>query len=174
MIVLFRSKSQPVVCFWSHSMPTLPHKVAPNYQFALRNDSLFQAAQQKIEDNMVDLDETTSISEYTAMFEQALRLEYEEHLRLYELYSLYHVNIIPIDGLAHPPLPSEGNRLVNSKVYKMARIFIDGIGEICMYESSIVSSHHNLTHALQPMPDRHYKLVTLYFFVQYQNMDKFI
>lgn len=109
-------------------MPTLPHTVAPNFQFALRDNSMVQAAQQKIESAMVDLDETSSISEYSTTFEQALRLEYEEHLRLYELYSLYHVHIYPTDGTVHPPFPDD-RRYTQTVVHQKARIFIDGIAD---------------------------------------------
>ena len=109
-------------------MPTLAHTVAPNYQFALieqSQSSMLKAAQAKIEqEQQVDLDETTSVSEYCAVFERALRFEYEEHLRLYELYSLYHVHIEPVIECPHP-----GGQLVPGAVFKQAKIVVDGIAD---------------------------------------------
>jgi hypothetical protein len=92
---------------------------------------MFQAAQEKIEPAIVDLDETSSISEYSKMFECSLRLEYEEHLRLYELYSLYHVNIFLVDACPHPDIPGQGNtkKSRTAIVHKKARLFIDGIAD---------------------------------------------
>jgi hypothetical protein len=104
--------------------PTLPHTVNPNYQFALRDNAMFQAAQEKM-DFIVDLDETSSIPEYSKMFAHSLQLEYEEHLRLYELYSLYHVNMRLIDECPHP----KNRGSFNTNVHKLAQLFIDGIAD---------------------------------------------
>lgn len=112
-------------------MPTLAHTVAPNYKFALLDTPMLQAAQSKMEQlGLVDLDETSSVTEYITVFKEALRLEYEEHLRLYETFSLYHVNLQPIEECPHPVIPGpESDRFAQTVVYKTARIVIDGIAD---------------------------------------------
>ena len=54
-----------------------------DYHFALRDNG------QSKPFNQADLDETTSITEYASTFRDAIRLEHEEKMRLYEKYSLY-------------------------------------------------------------------------------------
>jgi hypothetical protein len=108
-------------------MPTLSYKVNPNFQFALKESTMLRAAQDKVKTSLVDLDETSSISEYCGVFEQALRFEYEEHLRLYELYSLYHIYIDPMDECPHPMTPDHG--LGHPKIHRTARLVIDGIAD---------------------------------------------
>ena len=115
-------------------MPTLAHTVAPNYHFALVEQSqgpMMKAAQAKIEqEQQVDLDETSSVTEYCAVFEQALRFEYEEHLRLYELYSLYHVHIQLVNECPHPVMPGNNGRLVSqATVFRQAKLVVDGIAD---------------------------------------------
>jgi hypothetical protein len=115
-------------------VPTLSHNVTPNYQFALRDTPMMRAVQERIgAASMVDLDETSSVTEYCSVFEQALRSEYEEHLRLYELYSLYHFHIELLDKHPHPVIPcqdyKEARQAAGSFVYKTARLVIDGISD---------------------------------------------
>ena len=112
-------------------MPTLSHTVAPNFQFALLDNPMLRAAQSKTEKiGLVDLDETSSVTEYITVFKEALRYEYEEHLRLYESFSLYHVQLQPMEECSHPVIPGpESDQLKHAVVHKTARIVIDGIAD---------------------------------------------
>jgi hypothetical protein len=84
---------------------------------------MYEAATQQNSPDIVDLDETSSIAEYSKSFEHALRLEYEEHLRLYEQFCLYDVRIDPVDKAFHPGPPGLGF------VSKVARIFMNGFAD---------------------------------------------
>jgi len=61
--------------------PSPVHRVPPDFQFALRDNAHYYF-------NQADLDETTSIQEYSSTFRGALRSENEERMRMYEKYSL--------------------------------------------------------------------------------------
>jgi hypothetical protein len=104
-------------------LPTLPQTVAPNYLFALHDNPLRRAAHEKLLTGAVDLDETTLVAEYSSMFEQALRLEYEEHLRLYESYSLYDVSLQPLEPTEQ--VDRNGKWVVHKKV----SVVVDGIAD---------------------------------------------
>jgi hypothetical protein len=108
--------------------PTLPRTVFPNLQFGLQSNSVqkYGETSKSAPPGVVDLDETTSITEYCSTFQHALRLEYEEHLRLYEHYSLYKMKVHPLEDAPPPGAPSISRHLAMTS---RARIFVDGISD---------------------------------------------
>eukprot|EP00970_Alexandrium_tamarense_P007488 scaffold1379_cov209-Alexandrium_tamarense.AAC.18 len=108
--------------------PTLPRTVFPNLQFGLQSNSVQKYGEnsKSAPPGVVDLDETTSITEYCSTFQHALRLEYEEHLRLYEHYSLYKMKVHPLEDAPPPGAPSISRHLAMTS---RARIFVDGISD---------------------------------------------
>ncbi|KAL7516520.1 LOW QUALITY PROTEIN: hypothetical protein ACHAWX_001531, partial [Stephanocyclus meneghinianus] len=102
-------------------VPTLPHIVNPNYQFALiKQNPMYEVSKQQNAPDIVDLDETSSTVEYSKSFEHALKIEYEEHLKLYEQFSLYDVRIDPVDKRFLPGL---------GFVTKVAKISMNGFAD---------------------------------------------
>jgi hypothetical protein len=79
-----------------HYLPAPHHILPPDLSFGLRE--YWPGATISWRPYFADLDETTSIKEYTDTFRSALRLEHEELMRMYEKYSLFNWSLRGHEG----------------------------------------------------------------------------
>lgn len=85
-----------------HYLPAPHHILPPDLSFGLRE--FWPGATISWRPYFADLDETTSIKEYTDTFRSALRLEHEELMRMYEKYSLFNWSLRGHEGSQCPVL----------------------------------------------------------------------
>ena len=114
--------------------PIPGHSVPPDFSFGLNASN----NKRKWRFPQVDLDETTSISEYSTTFRYALRSEHEDMMRMYEKYSLFKWQLkgmennkarIPIDGIADArPALQIGDIVLLRPVQPIVGFMPDGYG----------------------------------------------
>ena len=116
--------------------PNNSHVVPPDLMFALKEEYAASSNQKKWVPYIADLDETTSLAEYSLTFRSALRAEHEELMRLFEKYTQFGVRLLI------------KKRLVGDTAPRVAHIKLQGISDA---RPSLVVGDVVLLRPMQPL-----------------------